>query len=155
MNGEQAAQAIRQQRHFLSKVIGDLRPEHADFRPVEGMMTAAQQVRHIAMTTRWFSDGAFGPGFDMDFEAFERENHRPVPLAGAVAELDREFEALLAIVSPMSGEELEAPMAPNAILGEAPKSVLIHANGDHIAHHRGVLTVYLRLRGLRPKLIYT
>ena len=150
----QTVDLLQKQRHFLSNVLADFKEEHADFKPIEGMMTVAQQVRHIARTTDWFREGAFGSGFNMDFESEMAEMVKPVSLAEAKAELDAAFDAVIALADKMSDAELNAPMAPNPILGECPKFVALAANGDHIAHHRGALTVYLRLLGVTPKMVY-
>ena len=151
---QETVDVLQKQQQFLMNVVGDFTEEHADYKPTGEMMTVAQQVRHIARVTDWFREGAFGSGFNMDFESEAVEMMKPVTLEQAREELNRSFRELFERVGPLSHEEVSAPMAPNPILGECPKFVALNANGDHIAHHRGALTVYLRLLGMTPKMVY-
>ncbi len=154
MNGQQIVQQMRKEEQFLHNIIDDFSTEQGDFAPAEGMMTVAQQIHHIAYTVDWFREGAFGAGFNMDFEALEAEVRRPITLQEALGELKATYDAYVASLEPMSEQELMAPMAPNPIFGEAPKVAVLSAQADHTAHHRGALSVYLRLLGITPKMIY-
>jgi len=156
MDGKKAVELIQMERKFLNAIVKDFRPEHSDFRPVEGMMTAAQQIRHIAHTVLWFNEAAFVPGgkFNMDFEAMTKELQKPCTIDSARAELNAAYEKYIASVAPLSEKELNTPLPPNPIMGEVPRVAVIGANGDHTAHHRGSLAVYLRLVGITPRMIY-
>jgi uncharacterized damage-inducible protein DinB len=118
------------------------------------MMTTAQQINHVAQTNRWFREGAFGSGFDLDFEKLEAVNKVEVTLEVAKAELDKQYASLIAFLETQSEADMQAPMPENPIFGNAPKSVVFHAQADHTAHHRGALSVYLRLLGVTPPMIY-
>ena len=154
MDGTAAATMLRNEHKYLSKILRDFEEEHADFRPADGMMTVAQQIRHIAATVSWFRKGAFGAGFDMDFGKLEAKNLAPTTLGEAMKKLDATYDAYAAFLEPLDEGELMAPMAPNPIFGEAPKMLVLIAGGDHTAHHRGALSVYLRLVGVKPAMIY-
>ena len=80
MDGTFLAEIVRNNQGFLMKIVEDFTPEDADFRPVEEMMTTAQQIRHIALTLDWFLEGAFGAGFDLDFEQLEESLRQEVTL---------------------------------------------------------------------------
>jgi uncharacterized damage-inducible protein DinB len=54
----------------------------------------------------------------------------------------------------MTAEELAAPMADNMFLGALPRASFLHACIGHTSHHRGALSVYLRLLGKTPKMVY-
>lgn len=155
MNGQMAAQSLRQERKFLGNILKDFRPEHGEFRPAPGMMTVQQQIRHIAHTVHWFREGAFGKGFSMDFAAAAAELEIPKTLAEALAELNETYERFITFVEPLDAEALSAPMPDNPIFGPAPRAIVIPACMDHSAHHRGALAVYLRLLGIVPTMIYT
>ncbi|MFP6617536.1 MAG: hypothetical protein VCB26_14125, partial [Candidatus Hydrogenedentota bacterium] len=58
---------------FLDKSTDVLTEEDSGITPVEGMMTAAQQIAHIAQTADWFLEGVSGDGFNMDFEESAKE----------------------------------------------------------------------------------
>ena len=82
MDGKQAAQILRMEQRFLNRIVGCFEPEHADYAPAEGMMTAAQVIRHIAHTVDWFREGGFGAGFDMDFEKLSAAMKQPATIEG-------------------------------------------------------------------------
>ncbi len=153
MTGKLAADELRAERKFLQNVLKDFKSEHADFRPTDGMMTVAQQVHHIAYTVKWFQEGAFGTGFSMDFEAMEAENKKPRTLEEATKELEAAYDGYIAFVEPLSEAVLHEPLPPNPIM-QGPRLVVIGAQRDHTAHHRGALTVYLRLLGVTPAMVY-
>lgn len=155
MNGAAAASALRKNRAFLQNIIKDFKPEHADFRPKPEMMSVAEQIRHIAHTIHWFFDGGFEDNWDMDFEKFMAKDKAPCTLEEAVQALDAAVERSVKMVEKLSEAELAAPMKDNPIFGASPRLVTISADTDHMAHHRGALSVYLRLLGVVPTMVYT
>lgn len=155
MDGKIVADNMRREMKCLLHVLSDFKPEHGEFVPEEGMMSVAQQIHHIAFTVKWFREGAFGAGFNMDFEALEAENRKELSLEDALAEVAREYDELAAFVEPMSEAELMQPLTPNPVFGEIPRVAVFSAQMDHTAHHRGSLAVYLRLLGITPKMPYT
>ncbi len=155
MNGELAAGLFLKSRHFLNNVLKDFKESDGNFRPADGMMTVAQQIRHIAMSSDWFFDGCLDDSWNMDFEAFEKANREPVAFADAMKQLDASTSRNAGRLRAMSEAQLMAPMQDNPILGVAPRMSVISADADHMAHHRGVLTVYLRLLGRVPTMVYT
>ncbi len=155
MTPDHARETLKVEHQFLMRVLKDFQPEHADYSPAEGMMTVAQQIRHIADTLQWFRRGAFEGNFDMDFERLEARIREPVTLQQAMLELERAYEDYDQFLAGLGPSDLTRPMAPNPVFGEAPRQVIFSAQTDHTAHHRGALTVYLRLLGVKPELIYT
>ncbi|MCB2156082.1 DinB family protein [bacterium] len=150
----QAVATVQPQRQFLMNVLKDFKEEHENFKPTDDMMTVAQQIRHIARVTDWFREAGFGAGFNMDFEAEMAEMVKPVTLAQAMAELNEAFDRFMEVAEKATEAEIFAPLPPNPILGEAPRIVIFSANADHVAHHRGALTVYQRLLGMTPRMAY-
>jgi uncharacterized damage-inducible protein DinB len=143
------------ERKHLFNILNDFTPEQGDFRPVEGMMTAAQLIRHIARAIKWFREGGFGDGFDMDFEKWAADDSKPVSLADAKDELNRTYDDFIEFLKGKDMGDLMQPMVTNEIFGDSPRIAVLHANQDHTAHHRGALTVYLRLLGKTPTLVYS
>lgn len=139
---------------YLLAIVDDFEEKDADFKPAEGAMTVVQQIRHTAVTVDWFWEGAFGKGFNEDFEAFEREVQKPSTLHEAIGFLKEVHQQCIDALGTIKDEELSQPMAPNNIMGELPKKAVISGTADHSAHHRGSLAVYLRLTGKTPKIIY-
>jgi uncharacterized damage-inducible protein DinB len=154
MNGKQTADIRRGERKHLFNILRDFKPDQGGFKPADGMMTVAQQAYHIALTLKWFREGAFGEGFDLDFEKLEAENRKDITLDEALAELNAVYDDYIAFLETLSEEDLARPMPPNPIFGEVPRSMIVGAEIDHTAHHRGALSVYLRLLGTTPRMVY-
>src|SRR6266566_9439029 len=76
-------------KEFFERSTRVLEEADSEFRPREGMMTAAQQVAHTAQTLDWFIQGASRPeGFDLDFEKHAMALETMTSLAEARRMLD-------------------------------------------------------------------
>jgi len=91
----------------------------------------------------------------MDFEGLIAAARAVETLEEAVAWLDRAFETAIAAFRKASDEDLGAKIPDERIMGGAPRSAIVGPIVDHTAHHRGALTVYARLLGKVPKMIYS
>lgn len=155
MNLDTLIGQLRSAQQFFNKSSACLREEDSSFAPVEGMMTAAQQVAHVAYTVDWFVEGAFRPeGFDMDFERHISQLQEITSLAEARAMVDAAFERAVKTLEAKSAEELVAPLPEGPVMGGMPKGAICGGISDHTAHHRGALTVYARLCGHVPEMPY-
>ena len=155
MVAEQMVKEIRMTEEFFNRSTDWITEDDAGFAPVEGVMTTAQQIAHVAQTIEWFVEGGSRPeGFDMDFEKH----------AAAIAPIETVAEArewyakavtqFADYVGGLSDEELYAPLPEGPVMGGVPKIAIIGSVSEHTAHHRGALTVYARLRGKTPKMPY-
>jgi len=119
------------------------------------MMTAVQQVAHVAMTIDWFIDGVTRPGgFDLDFEGAAKELEKVTSLTAARAMLDAAYEKALAFAASKSADELATPLPPGPVMGGEPLGDIFWGIVEHTAHHRGALTIYSRLLGKVPVMPY-
>ena len=90
----------------------------------------------------------------MDFEGLIAAARAVETLEEANAWLDRAFEKAISTFKAASDEELAAPISDERIMGGAPRLAIVGPIVDHTAHHRGALTVYARLLGKVPQMIY-
>jgi len=143
-------------KEYFDRSSRCLAEEHSGFKPTPEMMTAAQQVAHVAQTFDWFIEGAFHrpDGFDLDFEKHMEAVMAVTSLTAARAWLDKSFQAAIDEIGVKTMAELTAPLPPGMVMGGLPKLAIVGAIDDHTAHHRGVLTVYARLNGLVPAMPY-
>ncbi len=140
---------------FFNTSTGALTEDASGFTPVEGMMTAAQQVAHAAQTVDWFVQGAFRPeGFDLDFETHAKEVAKVASLTAAKEWFHKAIANAKTVFGAKSDAELMAPMADGPIMGAKPRIAVISGINDHTAHHRGALSVYTRLTGKVPPMPY-
>ena len=139
---------------YMRKTVSIFEEEDAGFAPQPELYTVAGHIAHAADTVEWFAEGAFGEGWNMDFESLIAEAKAVETLEDAVAWLDRAFEKAIAAVGAASDEELAAPIGDDRIMAGASRSAVVWGTVDHTAHHRGALTVYARLLGKVPAMIY-
>jgi uncharacterized damage-inducible protein DinB len=152
---QQALAELQFTHEFFNRSTRDLAEAHATFAPVEGMMTAAQQVAHVAQTIDWFIEGAFRPeGFDQNWEEHAKVVAGYTSLEEARAWFERSVASARATVASLSDADLMAPLPEGPIMGGAPRIAVFGAIADHTAHHRGALTVYARLNGVAPPMPY-
>ena len=142
-------------KDFFDRSTRVLDEPDSNFRPQEGLMTAAQQVAHVAQTLEWFIEGASRPeGFDLDFEKLGKELESVTSLAAARAWLDKAYASAIQFLRSKSAEELAAPLPQGPVMGGQPISDIVWAMVEHTAHHRGALTVYSRMLGKGPPMPY-
>ena len=152
---QQAIAELTNVHEFFNRSTGSLTEAHSGYAPVEGMMTAAQQVAHAAQTIEWFMEGAFRPeGFDMDFEGHAKVFMAVDSLTAARAWFEKAVAGAKTILAGKSDGDMMAPLPPGPIMGGAPRVAAISAITDHTAHHRGALTVYARMNKIVPPMPY-
>ncbi|PCJ51576.1 MAG: hypothetical protein COA73_17135 [Candidatus Hydrogenedentota bacterium] len=140
---------------FFNRSTDCLTEEHSGSMPHEGMMTAAQQVAHVAQTVTWFLDGAFGDGFDMDFESGLADVLKVKTMAEARDMLKENYALAVKMIEDMSMEDLAKTFpADSPIMGGVPRYAIFPSIVEHTAHHRGALTVYSRMLGITPAMPY-
>ena len=153
----QAADLVTQletSHKFIRSTISIFEEEDAGFAPQPELYTVAGHVAHAADSVEWFVEGAFGKGWNMDFESLIAAARAVETLAEADAWLDRAFERAVATFRAASDEDLAATIPDGRIMRGAPRAAIVGPIVDHTAHHRGALTVYARLLGKVPKMIY-
>jgi len=152
---QQALVELRSAHEYFNRSTRNLTEAHSGFVPADGMMTAAQQVAHVAQTIDWFIEGAFRPeGFDMNFEDQAKALAGYTSLDAARAWFERAVAAATAKVEHLSDAELMTPLPDGPIMGGVPRIAIFGAITDHTAHHRGALTVYARLNSVVPPMPY-
>lgn len=153
---EQLAQELQNVRKYFERSTSVLEESDGTFAPQPGMFTIAQHVYHVAQTINWAVAGAFGEGWDLDFEQHERETREIVSLTEARAAFARAMENAQVVLQSQSEGSLNNCFSPDdPIMPGQPRSGLVGIISDHTAHHRGALTVYIRLLDKVPPVPYT
>ena len=151
----QALVELQTAREYFNRSTRNLAEAHSNFAPAEGMMTAAQQVAHVAHTIDWFVEGAFRPeGFDQNWEEHAKIVGSYTSLEQARAWFERASANATAKATSLSDAELLEALPEGPIMGGTPRMAIFAAINDHTAHHRGALTVYARLNGIVPPMPY-
>ncbi len=140
-------------REFFLRAIRPLEEKDSGFTPAEGAYTVAAQAMHTALTVEWFHEGTFGSGFDMDFEGHDRAAKACTSLEAAKSRFITAIDAMKAAIAAKSEAEL-MECYPEGSIMQGPRAALAYAVADHTAHHRGALSLYVRLLGKQPQMPY-
>jgi len=142
-------------KDFFERSTRVLEEADSEFRPQPDMMTAAQQVAHVAQTLDWFVEGVSRPeGFDLNFEEHAKALQAVKSLAAARQMLEKAYANAIQYFGAKSAEEMARPLPPGPIMGGQPTSGVVWGMIEHTAHHRGALTVYSRQLGKVPVMPY-
>ena len=151
---EGLVQQLESTKKFFNTTLSIFVPEDGGFAPYPELYTVAGHVAHAADSIDWFIEGAFGEGWDMDFDALIARAKKVTSLEEAIEWLDRAFTNAIAVVGAASDQALFEPIPDDRIMGAAPRLAIVSAIVDHTAHHRGSLAVYARLIGKEPPMPY-
>jgi uncharacterized damage-inducible protein DinB len=120
--------------------------DQQDFKPHERSNSALMLFRTFVIEL-WIIEGAFGSGIDP-----EKMKYMPENLSQAIQDFEKVSQQILDIIAAASEEEMTKkgeffgnPMTP----GEVAEFMLL----DQI-HHRGQLSVYIRMAGGKVPSIY-
>ena len=154
MDRERLTNTIKLTKAFFDKSTSKLEEADSNFKPKDDMMSAAQQVAHVAQTIDWFMDGAFSEsGMDMDFANHFKKVGACNSLTEARAWHEKSNAELLKKLAELPEEEWAKPIA-GPVMGGFPRTSIVGGIEEHTSHHRGALAVYQRLIGKVPEMPY-
>ncbi len=124
---------------YLNKVITAMPEDAWDFKPTEGSKTFHAQLSHL---TTWIrTHGRFVTGQEM-----------PKPIVKTredlLKHLDEGFFAILDFLK--NASEANLVEVVDVFYGKRSKSFILSVMDNHLAHHRGQLIVYLRMKKVKP-----
>ena len=140
---------LEQEAATTRRLLERVPQESLDWKPHEKSMTLGQLAAHVAnLHDTWLVSTLTGDEFDL-------ADSRPLR-AGSVAEIleafDRSMARALEVLRTESDERLFAPWRlkrGGQVIFEMPRwAVMRSMVSNHIIHHRGQLSVYLRLRNV-------
>ncbi len=146
---------LKTSHQYMKSTVAIFDEDDAGFAPQPELFTVAGHIAHAADSVEWFVEGAFGKGWNMDFEGLMAAARAVTTLKEANAWLDRAFEKAIATFEAASDEDLAATISDERIMAGAPRAAIVGPIVDHTAHHRGALTVYARLVGKVPQMPYS
>jgi uncharacterized damage-inducible protein DinB len=141
-------------RHVLEQVPAGKR----DFKPHEKSMAFGYLAELVASIPSWI--GMAITQDELDIAPKDGPKHKPVPLntsAELVAALDKAVAQAREALQKTTDEYLETKwrlLAGGQLAFEQPRHEVIRDNFLHSAHHRGQMTVYLRLLGSKVPAVY-
>ena len=147
-------QELQMALKFFNTTISVFEEADSGYAAQPQMFTVAGHVAHAAGTVDWFVEGAFGKGWDMDFEGHNARTNAVTRLSDAKEQLEKAFAHAVEVIGAAPDEDLCAPIPDKQIMEGAPRCAIVSAITDHTAHHRGALAVYSRLLGKVPPMPY-
>ena len=149
------AKQLLASQHFFNTSTRALEESDSGFRPQEGMMTAAQQVAHVAQTLDWFIEGVQrSDGFDLNFAEHGKQLEKATSLAASREWLAKSYANAVQFAKSATEDALSRALPPGPVMGGQPVGDIFWAMVEHTAHHRGALTVYARQLGKVPPMPY-
>ncbi|MGE3525180.1 MAG: DinB family protein [Gemmatimonadales bacterium] len=141
--------ALEYEHGVTARVISALPGEHMSFRPVPGARTAGEIARHIAGIELRFL-GAAGSGTFVDYGPGLADAADGAAVVECYQIRYREVRSRLAGVS---GRDLLRPLDYKGLV-RLPALGFVQFALNHTIHHRGQLSVYLRMVGIGVPPIY-
>ncbi len=124
-----------------------------DWKPHEKSMPMGYLALLVAEIPKWIAHMV--EKGDIDFATFE--HFRPKTTAELVDHFDENMEKAKTALQNVSNEALAEPFAlkkQGQVLFSSPKKGNIGSSINHLVHHRGQLTVYMRLNDIAVPSIY-
>jgi uncharacterized damage-inducible protein DinB len=124
-----------------------------EWRPHERSMTMGYLALLVAEIPRWLTHMI--EKSEIDFATFE--HFKPNTTAELVAHFDENMKGAKKALQDVSNQGLEAPFHlknQGQLIFSSPKKGNIWSSINHLVHHRGQLTVYMRLNNIPVPSIY-
>jgi uncharacterized damage-inducible protein DinB len=132
--------------------------EHLMWKPHEKSYTLGALAAHLANIPTWVGWTLDKDLYDLDAPPPDSRSRQPAACAEVLEAFDRNVQAARAKMTSKTDGELLTPWslkARGAIVFTMPKiAVLRSFVMNHAIHHRGQLSVYLRLRDVPLPMIY-
>jgi uncharacterized damage-inducible protein DinB len=129
-----------------------------DWKPHEKSMIFGYLANMVATIPTWISMEINQPELDVAPEEGSKMERKRMETSGElIAALDKSAADARAALKETTDEHLETPwklLARGKVVLEQPRYEMIQDTIHHWAHHRGQMTVYLRLMGAKVPAIY-
>jgi len=141
-------------RHAIENV-----PEgREDWRPHAKSMSLGQLANLVAMMPGWFAMMVDDDSLDLNPPGGGRqEMPRPTSASGRIAMLEQGLVRARKAFAATTDDHLMKPwrlLVAGQVVSEMPRQEFLRDTFSHLAHHRGQLTVYLRLNDAPVPAIY-
>lgn len=157
---QELVQELEQEAHATRRTLARIPEDHLRWRPHEKSMTLGQLAGHVATLPAVAVDMSTWPQFDVrtPAEQIRGAPDRTESVAALLDLLDRSVLRARTALAAMDDDALAAPwrmVRGDQEVGAIPRGALLRtALFSHWAHHRGQLTVYLRLAGAAVPALY-
>lgn len=141
---------FKQEAANTRKLLEKVPMEKADWKPHEKSMSLGHLARHIAEMNGWVKVSIEQDVLDFSKDAYKPQN--PTTTKDLLAFFDRLHEEAITVLSNATDEKLMQSWTMRngeTVYFTMPKAAVVRTwCMNHVYHHRGQLTVYLRLLGV-------
>jgi uncharacterized damage-inducible protein DinB len=143
-------QGLQTEFPVTSKVLAAVPDQNQDYRPDAKSKTAMELAWHIASVDIWFIDCIVGHSFQLPQREMPAGAKTGADLA---AWYDKEIAAGVPRIEAMTAEQLATPLDFYGMFN-MPAAMYLQFMNNHMIHHRGQLSTYLRAMGGKCPSIY-
>lgn len=134
---------IENQKKYLSACLALINDSNLEYKPVPEELALRDLVLHIGQNMIWLSEEYLKGGkFRTEYK------HKDLNLAELRNHMDLVFDFAIASLKLQEGRDYNERV--KFFAGEKSRGQIAELLDDHITHHKGQLTVYLRLLGQKP-----
>ena len=153
---ESLAAEMRQEAKTTRRLLERVPEASFGWKPHEKSMTLGRLAAHVAELPELIIPALTMPELDFASGAFKPFN--PESTAGLLEKFDRNIEAAAGMLEKQPDDRMGEPWklrSGDHVLFEMPRALVVRFVGlNHVIHHRGQLSVYLRLLDVPLPSIY-
>lgn len=150
------AAEMRQEAKTTRRLLERVPEGSFGWRPHDKSMTLGRLAAHVAELPELIIPALTTP--ELDFASGAFKPFEPATTAGLVEKFDRSIEAAAGLLDKQPDEGMGEPWRlrnGDQVLFEMPRAMVVRFVGlNHVIHHRGQLSVYLRLLDVPLPSIY-
>ena len=153
---ETLAAELRQEAKTTRRLLERVPEESFGWKPHEKSMTLGRLAAHVAELPELIIPALTQP--ELDFASGEFKPFNPESTAGLLEKFDRNIEAAAGLLEKQPDDRMGEKWrlrSGDHVLFEMPRALVVRFVGlNHVIHHRGQLSVYLRLLDVPLPSIY-
>ena len=144
---------LEQEMKVTRRVIERVPSEKADWKPHPKSFSLAHLTQLVSMMPDWITSVVQGKNIDLS----EGPGYRNQKTEALLAQFDRYVRESRAAIAAAKDEDYAKPWEltmGDKVLMALPRGVVVRQTINHLVHHRGQLTVYLRMLDVPVPSIY-
>jgi uncharacterized damage-inducible protein DinB len=153
---ETLAAELRQEAKTTRRLLERIPEESFGWKPHEKSMTLGRLAAHVAELPELIIPALTQP--ELDFGSGDFKPFNPESTAGLLEKFDRNIEAAAELLEKQPDERMGEKWklrSGDHVLFEMPRALVVRFVGlNHVIHHRGQLSVYLRMLDVPLPSIY-
>ncbi|HEX6185680.1 MAG TPA: DinB family protein [Pyrinomonadaceae bacterium] len=153
---ETLAAEMRQEAKTTRRLLERVPEESFGWKPHEKSMTLGRLAAHVAELPELIIPALTQP--ELDFASGDFKPFNPESTAGLLEKFDRNIEAAASMLEKQPDDRMGEPWklrSGDHVLFEMPRALVVRFVGlNHVIHHRGQLSVYLRMLDVPLPSIY-